>query len=278
MAFLLQQLEALFGWVYFFAWSATFWPQVLLILRRRTTAGLSTDFVTINIVGFISYAIFTFSSFTIPAVAPSYAAATGFPPQVELADVLFAAHGSVMCTVLVVQLFWFPPRIPPRRWVAVSSAMLQVVVLAGLVGALAGRLDWYEYLSFAGGVKVFASLVKHFPQVWLNRSRGSTVGWSFTMVLLDVVGGSFSMAQQFVKAWRIGSWAPFTSNLAKTFLAVESLLFDFWFILQHVVFYSDHTDIDLVGYKPLGGRKDSGRGEGNEWGGMSGRAREQLVP
>lgn len=65
------------------------------------------------------------------------------------------------------------------------------------------------------------------------------------MILIDVVGGSFSMAQQFVKALRMGNLAPFTSNLAKTFLAAESLLFDFWFILQHTVFYSDHTDIDL---------------------------------
>ncbi|CDF40090.1 unnamed protein product [Chondrus crispus] len=247
----LPQLQSAFGWIYFFAWSATFWPQVLLILRRRTTAGLSTDFVTINIVGFISYAIFTFSSYAVPAVSSSYVAATGYPPQVELADVLFAAHGAVMCSVLVAQLFLFPPRIAPRRYVAASALVAQALVLLGLALALRGRLDWYRYLSGAGAVKVVASLVKHFPQVWLNRERGSTVGWSFTMVLLDVVGGSFSVAQQAVKAVRMGSWAPFTANLAKTFLAAESLVFDFWFILQHTVFYADHTDIDLAPFKPV---------------------------
>lgn len=242
----LTWLEAIFGWVYFVAWSATFWPQVLLIFKRRTTAGLSTDFVAINIVGFVSYAIFTFSSYTVPSVAISYQTFTGYPPQVELADVLFAAHGAIMCAVLVAQLFLLPPRTPPRPYVTVGVVVVQTLVLLGLVLSLAGRLNWYKYLTFAGSVKVLASIIKHFPQVFLNRARGSTVGWSFTMVLLDVVGGGFSVAQQVVKSISMGSLAPFTSNLAKTFLAAESLLFDFWFILQHTVFYPDHTDIDHV--------------------------------
>lgn len=237
-------LEVTFGWAYFVAWSATFWPQVLLILKRRTTAGLSTDFVAINIVGFVSYAIFTFSSYGVPAVSDAYKAATGYPPQVELSDVLFAAHGAAMCTVLIAQLFSFPPRIPPKPYVTFGSGLTQLIVFLGLVLSVAGRINWYKYLRFAGSIKVFASLIKHFPQVFLNRARGSTVGWSYTMVLLDVVGGSFSLAQQVVKAVKMASLAPFSSNLAKTFLAAESLAFDFWFILQHNVFYPDHTDID----------------------------------
>lgn len=241
---ILSQLEAIFGWVYFVAWSATFWPQVLLILKRRTTAGLSTDFMAINITGFASYIIFTFSSYFIPAVSDAYQAATGYPPQVELADVLFAAHGTVMCAVLVALLFIFPPRIPPKPYVSIGSGFTLLFVILGLVLSLAGHISWYKYLSLSGAVKVLASLIKHFPQVFLNRARGSTVGWSYTMVLLDVVGGGFSVAQQVVKAIRMGSAAPFTSNLAKTFLAAESLLFDFWFILQHSVFYPDRTDID----------------------------------
>lgn len=241
----LPTIEWLFGWIYFFAWSATFWPQVLLIFRRRTTAGLSTDFVAINMVGFISYAIFTFSSYTIPAIQESYLKHTGFPPQVDVADVLFASHGAIMCIVLVGQLFLFPPRIAPKWYVIVCAFFVQCAVVIGLVLALLGLVDWYAYLNSAGMVKVGASLVKHFPQVWLNRSRGSTVGWSFTMVLLDVVGGTFSMLQQAVRSVRLNSLAPFTSNLAKTFLAVESLLFDLYFIVQHTLWYTDRTDFDL---------------------------------
>lgn len=242
----LSGLEETLGWIYFFAWSATFWPQVLLIHRRGTTAGFSTDFCAINILGFVSYMIFTFTSYMSPDAAASYQAATGYPPQVELNDVLFATHGAIMCTVLVLQLFFLPPRIPPKRVVTVITSLFFGVVFAGLAMSLMGSLDWYKYLHFAGMVKVLSSLVKHFPQVWLNRARASTVGWSFSMVLLDVVGGTFSMAQQTVRAISMNSMAPFTSNLAKTFLAIESLAFDFFFIAQHVWLYPDHIDIDNI--------------------------------
>lgn len=241
---ILPFLQSLFGWIYFFAWSATFWPQVILMARRRTTAGLSTDFVAINIVGFCSYAIFTFTSYSIPSVRESYEKATGHIPQVDSSDVLFATHGAIMCVVMLIQLLTLPPRIPPKRYVLYSCVFFQIAVVLGLFFAIVGKLDWYQYLRAAGMVKVLSSFVKHFPQVWLNNARKSTVGWSFTMVLLDIVGGSFSMAQQTVRALRINSWAPFSANPAKTFLAVESLLFDFYFVIQHVFFYPDHTDID----------------------------------
>lgn len=65
------------------------------------------------------------------------------------------------------------------------------------------------------------------------------------MVLLDVVGGTFSVLQQSIRSVRLGSPAPFTSNLAKTFLAAESLLFDLYFIAQHTLWYTDRTDVDM---------------------------------
>ncbi|PXF44491.1 Cystinosin-like [Gracilariopsis chorda] len=246
---ILQFFHALFGWIYFSAWSASFWPQVLLNFRRKTTAGLSPDFIAINIVGFISYAIYTFASYFDPAVAESYKRATGLPPQVEFNDVLFAVHGAIMCGVLVWQVFTYPPRIPPKRYTALTVGIAQTAVLLGLLSCIMRRLDWYKYLRWAGAVKVMSSIVKHFPQVYLNYHRTSTVGWSFSMVLMDVVGGVFSIAQQAIRCIMMGSLAPFTSNMAKTALAAESLIFDFYFIAQHVCFYPDHTDLDVIRMK-----------------------------
>lgn len=246
----LEALEAVLGWIYFFAWSATFWPQVLLINKRRTTAGLSTDFCAINIVGFVSYTIFTFASYLSPLAEKAYKDNTGHPPQVELNDVMFATHGAIMCTILVLQLFLLPPRIPPKWYVTIGAVTFQTLVLLGLMYAIAGKLDWYKFLQFAGMVKVLSSLVKHFPQVMLNRARASTVGWSYTMILLDVVGGGFSMAQQAVRSISMNSWAPFTSNMAKTFLAAESLAFDCYFIVQHLYLYPDRTDKDRIEKDP----------------------------
>lgn len=44
-------LSGLFGWIYFLAWSASFYPQPLLNWRRRSTSGTTIDFPFINVLG-----------------------------------------------------------------------------------------------------------------------------------------------------------------------------------------------------------------------------------
>lgn len=66
------------------------------------------------------------------------------------------------------------------------------------------------------------------------------------MILLDIIGGIFSMAQQGIRVIRMNSWAPFTDNLAKTFLAIESIMFDIMFVVQHVLWYTDRSDPTLL--------------------------------
>ena len=62
------------------------------------------------------------------------------------------------------------------------------------------------------------------------------------MILTDVAGAGFSFAQQGVKAIILGNLAPFTHNMSKTTLALEALLFDLLFIVQHACLYTDRTD------------------------------------
>lgn len=243
----LADWERLFGWVYFLAWSATFYPQICLILKRKTSSGLSTDFMIINALGFTCYAIFTFASYTVPTVATTYEKHTGYPAQVDTADVYFAAHGAIMCFFLVSLLFYYPPRTLPKTPNLIVCVVLQFSVFVWLFLCIYRKFDWFYFLQAAGLIKVAASVVKHFPQAVLNRSRRSTVGWSFIMVVLDLVGGSFSIGQQVLRCFRIQALAPFTSNLAKTFLALESLAFDFYFVFQHLVWYTNRYDFDLYG-------------------------------
>lgn len=47
----------------------------------------------------------------------------------------------------------------------------------------------------AGYVKASITFVKYMPQVYLNWTRKSTVGWSLENVLLDFFGSLFSFTQ-----------------------------------------------------------------------------------
>lgn len=44
-------LSAVFGWIYFLCWSASFYPQAILNWRRRSTSGTTVDFPFINCLG-----------------------------------------------------------------------------------------------------------------------------------------------------------------------------------------------------------------------------------
>lgn len=50
---LLTFLSGLFGWIYTFCWSASFYPQLILNLRRKSTSGTIVDFPFINVLGMI---------------------------------------------------------------------------------------------------------------------------------------------------------------------------------------------------------------------------------
>lgn len=51
------------GWIYFAAWSISFYPQIILNFRRRSVAGLNFDFLALNIIGHSCYSVFNASMY-----------------------------------------------------------------------------------------------------------------------------------------------------------------------------------------------------------------------
>lgn len=46
------------GWIYFAAWSISFYPQIYINFSRRSVVGYSFDYASLNIVGFVMYSAF----------------------------------------------------------------------------------------------------------------------------------------------------------------------------------------------------------------------------
>lgn len=56
-------ISSVLGWVYFSAWSASFWPQIFLNAHRRSVEGLSFDFLALNLLGFVCYSTYNLGYF-----------------------------------------------------------------------------------------------------------------------------------------------------------------------------------------------------------------------
>lgn len=60
------------GWIYFVAWSISFYPQIILNFKRRSVIGLNFDFLSLNILGHSCYSVFNLVLYTSSKVQQQY--------------------------------------------------------------------------------------------------------------------------------------------------------------------------------------------------------------
>lgn len=92
----LTTLSEIFGVVYFFAWSFSFYPQVVLNHQRKSVAGFSIQFAILNVQGFLFYTLYTTGGFVYPRLG------TG---AVQWQDVAFAVHAFLISSCQLAQVF-----------------------------------------------------------------------------------------------------------------------------------------------------------------------------
>ncbi|XP_044525417.1 cystinosin [Gracilinanus agilis] len=125
----------------------------------------------------------------------------------------------------------------------VSAAAVGFLVLAWLFAlavlcaALLAALSWLQFLFCFSYIKLAVTLVKYFPQAFLNFRRKSTEGWSIGNVLLDFVGGFFSLLQMFFTSYNNDEWNLIFGDPTKFGLGMFSIIFDVVFIVQHYCLY-----------------------------------------
>eukprot|EP01105_Mastigella_eilhardi_P027173 TRINITY_DN8235_c0_g1_i1.p1 TRINITY_DN8235_c0_g1~~TRINITY_DN8235_c0_g1_i1.p1 ORF type:complete len:333 (-),score=79.18 TRINITY_DN8235_c0_g1_i1:68-994(-) len=239
----LEVLSVICGWVYFFAWSLSFYPQVYDNWRRKSVVGLSFDFLLLNQSGYLCYSIYNCVFYFSPEVQRQYfyqhPNSDAIP--VKLNDVVFAVHGMCLTAFTLFQCWIFDRGNQRFSWVAVVLTVLGwASVLAQLIAVGCGALSllwWVYYLSY---LKLAVTASKYAPQVWINFKRKCTQGWSIGNVLLDTTGGFLSFVQMFLDSINMGNWSEFTGNPTKLGLSVLSLGYDSIFLFQHYVLYRGH--------------------------------------
>ncbi|RWS25332.1 cystinosin-like protein [Leptotrombidium deliense] len=232
-------LSNIVGWIYFVAWSISFYPQVWTNFSRKSVVGLNFDFLALNLTGFIFYSLFNVCLFFISSFRNEYRVWKPFTQvPVELNDVVFSLHAVLLTSVTICQCFLFDrggQRVSIIAWLILlclwsAAGVLLILVLTNLFS----QLYFVLYFSYAKlGITVF----KYTPQALHNFRRRSTEGWSIGNVLLDFTGGSFSILQMFLLSYNYDDWSNIFGNFTKFGLGMVSIMFDILFIIQHYVLY-----------------------------------------
>ncbi|KAK4452468.1 PQ loop repeat-domain-containing protein [Podospora aff. communis PSN243] len=254
----LQVLSTVLGWLYFFAWGISFYPQAILNFRRRSTSGTTVDFPLINCLGFLAYFVSNLALYYSDLIRDQYGARhKGLTPTVRFNDITFAAHSLLLSLVttsqyLLPHVWGFRPSLGsrPSRFIlgiffgCVAGVVVVIFVVLGspqrdsAEGAV-GAWVWLDAIYAVSYVKLVVTLIKYTPQVVVNYRNRSTAGWSIWQILLDFSGGILSIAQQGIDSYLQGDWSGVTGNPVKFALGNVSMVYDVIFMTQHYVLYPD---------------------------------------
>lgn len=105
---ILIQMSSIIGWLYFIAWSISFYPQIYTNFRRKSVIGLNFDFLALNILGFVLYSVFNVGLYFSPVIQSEYSRRypRGLNP-VQLNDVFFAGHAAFATLITIIQCFLY---------------------------------------------------------------------------------------------------------------------------------------------------------------------------
>lgn len=235
----LNILGKVFGWLYFVAWSISFWPQNVFNYQRKSVVGLNFDFTLLHWSGFLFYSIFNLTLYFSKKVQDQYE--VKFPRSeipIELNDIVYTIHAALVTTITWAQCFIYEQG---GQRVSIYGKLFQLIVwtTGAVLGGLAifDVITWLTFIYYFSYVKLTVTATKYLPQMIFNIRRKSTAGWSIYMIYLDIVGGSTSMMQMLTIAYNYNDWKTLQGNLPKLGLAIASMFYDVIFLLQEFVFY-----------------------------------------
>ncbi|XP_040896045.1 cystinosin isoform X2 [Toxotes jaculatrix] len=241
-------ISQVIGWIYFLAWSVSFYPQVWENWRRKSVVGLNFDFLALNLTGFIAYSVFNIGLFWIPQIKEEFLKRNpnGINP-VNANDVFFSLHAALLCLVYFSQAAVYERG--GQKVSRMACGLLLVAwtfALVSLFVAVAKQITWLDYLYYFSYIKLAITLIKYVPQAYMNYRRQSTEGWSIGNVLLDFTGGIFSILQMILQSYNNDEWRLIFGDPTKFGLGLFSVVFDILFMTQHYCLYRRHPQYEAV--------------------------------
>ena len=233
MANLIDIIIALLGISYVIIWSLSFYFQLFLILKVKHSEGYSIDFQIFNIFGFGFY--------TISNIHYMFQNGSNFD---SIIDLIFSSHAFLISIVILGLTFYYPNKENKGHF----GTYIMILILF-VMTVIYFFLNNYWILGcpndlwiFMGMGKSIVSTLKYLYQIYLNKERETTEGFSIENIILDLTGGSLSLLQVILEIVKETGRSFFDdrTNIPKIGLSVVVIFFDFVLIYQHYfVFHED---------------------------------------
>lgn len=95
----LETLSSVVGWIYFFAWSSSFYGQLITNYKMKSVEGCKLEFLVLNFTGFVFYSVYNSFGYWDKSISVG---------SVEINDLFFAYHAVIITTITCAQCFIYP--------------------------------------------------------------------------------------------------------------------------------------------------------------------------
>ncbi|CAH8586348.1 unnamed protein product [Heterobilharzia americana] len=166
----LGMLQMFLGWLYFAAWTVSFYPQLFLNWKRKSVVGFNFDFAVLNVIGFLYYSIYNVGLFWIPLIQKQYLQRNPLSTiPVQINDLVFAFHALAISLLTAFQILIYE-RGNQRVSIMCITLIVLIAIYSVIVCALGGAsvIKWLDTFYLLSHVKLLISFVKYTPQALMN--------------------------------------------------------------------------------------------------------------
>ncbi|KAM4739896.1 LOW QUALITY PROTEIN: cystinosin [Anableps anableps] len=242
----LSVIAQVIGWIYFVAWSVSFYPQAWENWRRKSVVGLNFDFLALNLTGFIAYSVFNIGLFWIPYIKEEFIQKNPNGINPVNANGFFSLHALLFCVIYVSPAFYEGG----VRMVSWTTRILLLIVGLLLMVRPICCCSPQNYLVgvpllLPSYIKLAVTLIKYVPQAYMNYRRQALWAGASGNVLLDFTGGVFSIPM-IIQSYNNDEWKLVFGDPTKFGLGLFSVAFDIVFMTQHYCLYRQRAQYEAV--------------------------------
>ncbi|CAK56546.1 unnamed protein product (macronuclear) [Paramecium tetraurelia] len=213
-----------------------------VIVQIQSVKGIAFEFLALNLTGYLFLSAYSLSGYL-------KGGENGWPftGNITLQDLIFALHSVVITILTILQTaYYYKKEDNPgvSLWCIIvliilwAQAILYIILTCIFGWEVIFTQEKLNVLYWMGYEKLFVTLIKNIPQVYLNYKRKSTVGWSIFNILLAFIGGILSFLQMLIDQINGKSANLVDMNIVKFILSWIVLGFDLIFMFQHYVLYN----------------------------------------
>lgn len=242
-----RYISSMIGYMYFVAWSVSFYPQIITNYQNKSIDGLSTDASVLAVLNYICYTLYNAFFFWDATIRQEYKDRNGADAEitVESNDVAFSINALALTLVILAQIFYYdgfssqPLSNMCKTIIGSTIVMSALYILCVLFDV--PNFEWIDFLYIMATVKLILTVMTYIPQIVLNYKRKSTQGFNIWNVIFDFSGGLLSLIQLYFDCVDMNNFSGIQGNWAKLVLSFITLIFDGIYFVQHYILYRNNS-------------------------------------